>query len=115
MLWGGKLLVENYPPTNKNTLIRALTEEWDKLPQQLLDNVVQNEARRPRLPDSIVQPITAMPLSRMKKPTFTKPHIQVLSRQGIEDCVTVRMPKRQRLSNGGRVRDPPPIVHKADA
>ncbi|GFS83939.1 hypothetical protein TNCV_2363691 [Trichonephila clavipes] len=23
----------NYPPTNKNTLIRALTEEWDKLPQ----------------------------------------------------------------------------------
>ncbi|GFX69918.1 hypothetical protein TNCV_2078981 [Trichonephila clavipes] len=33
----------NYPPTNKNTLIRALTEEWDKLPQQLLDNVVQME------------------------------------------------------------------------
>ncbi|GFV44305.1 hypothetical protein TNCV_150531 [Trichonephila clavipes] len=32
----------NYLPTNKNTLIRALTEEWDKLPQQLLDNVVQN-------------------------------------------------------------------------
>ncbi|GFU61037.1 transposable element Tcb2 transposase [Trichonephila clavipes] len=31
----------NYPPTNKNTLIRALTEEWDKLSQQLLDNVVQ--------------------------------------------------------------------------
>ncbi|GFW91087.1 hypothetical protein TNCV_1759611 [Trichonephila clavipes] len=30
----------NYPPTN-NTLIRALTKEWDKLPQQLLDNVVQ--------------------------------------------------------------------------
>ncbi|GFX16304.1 uncharacterized protein TNCV_4705561 [Trichonephila clavipes] len=33
----------NYPPTNKNTLIRALTEEWDKLPQQLLDNVVQKK------------------------------------------------------------------------
>ncbi|GFV16173.1 DDE_3 domain-containing protein [Trichonephila clavipes] len=32
----------NYPPTNKNTLIRALTEEWDKLPQQLLDNGVQS-------------------------------------------------------------------------
>ncbi|GFX04694.1 transposable element Tcb2 transposase [Trichonephila clavipes] len=32
----------NYLPTNKNTLIRALTEEWDKLPQQLLDNVVQS-------------------------------------------------------------------------
>ncbi|GFV18310.1 hypothetical protein TNCV_698821 [Trichonephila clavipes] len=32
----------NYPPTNKNTLICTLTEEWDKLPQQLLDNVVAN-------------------------------------------------------------------------
>ncbi|GFV50093.1 transposable element Tc1 transposase [Trichonephila clavipes] len=32
----------NYPQTNKNTLIRALTEEWDKLPEQLLDNVVQS-------------------------------------------------------------------------
>ncbi|GFX55229.1 transposable element Tcb2 transposase [Trichonephila clavipes] len=36
----------NYPPTNKNTFIRALTEEWDKLPQQLLDNVVQSMVRR---------------------------------------------------------------------
>ncbi|GFX56935.1 hypothetical protein TNCV_3567071 [Trichonephila clavipes] len=26
----------------EHTLIRALTEEWDKLPQQLLDNVVQS-------------------------------------------------------------------------
>ncbi|GFV27599.1 hypothetical protein TNCV_2359371 [Trichonephila clavipes] len=43
---GGKLLSRNYPPTNKNTLIRALTEEWDKLPQQLLDNVVQSIVRR---------------------------------------------------------------------
>ncbi|GFX27775.1 hypothetical protein TNCV_2614351 [Trichonephila clavipes] len=40
-----------------------------------------------------------MPLSRMKKPTFVKPHIQVLSRHGIEDSVTIRMPKRQRLFN----------------
>ncbi|GFX72428.1 transposable element Tcb1 transposase [Trichonephila clavipes] len=37
----GRVAGRNYPPTNKNTLIRALTEEWDKLPQQLLDNVVQ--------------------------------------------------------------------------
>ncbi|GFT91242.1 transposable element Tc3 transposase [Trichonephila clavipes] len=36
----------NYPPKNKNTLICALTEEWDKLPQQLLDNVVQSMVRR---------------------------------------------------------------------
>ncbi|GFU53164.1 transposable element Tcb1 transposase [Trichonephila clavipes] len=40
---GRQVAGRNYPPTNKNTLIRALTEEWDKLPQQLLDNVVQND------------------------------------------------------------------------
>ncbi|GFU57977.1 transposable element Tcb2 transposase [Trichonephila clavipes] len=39
---GRQVAGRNYPPTNKNTLIRALTEEWDKLPQQLLDNVVQS-------------------------------------------------------------------------
>ncbi|GFU88594.1 histone-lysine N-methyltransferase SETMAR [Trichonephila clavipes] len=38
---GRQVAGRNDPPTNKNTLIRALTEEWDKLPQQLLDNVVQ--------------------------------------------------------------------------
>ncbi|GFY25411.1 transposable element Tcb1 transposase [Trichonephila clavipes] len=38
---GRQVAGRNYSPTNKNTLIRALTEEWDKLPQQLLDNVVQ--------------------------------------------------------------------------
>ncbi|GFT34572.1 transposable element Tcb2 transposase [Trichonephila clavipes] len=39
---GRQVAGRNYPPTNKNTLIRALTEEWDKLPQQLLDNVGQS-------------------------------------------------------------------------
>ncbi|GFS54925.1 transposable element Tcb2 transposase [Trichonephila clavipes] len=43
---GRQVAGRNYPPTNKNTLIRALTEEWDKLPQQLLDNVVQSIVRR---------------------------------------------------------------------
>ncbi|GFS57532.1 transposable element Tcb1 transposase [Trichonephila clavipes] len=38
---GRQVAGRNYPPTNKNTVIRALTEEWDKLPQQLLDNVVR--------------------------------------------------------------------------
>ncbi|GFW35433.1 uncharacterized protein TNCV_2612321 [Trichonephila clavipes] len=42
---GRQVAGRNYPPTNKNTLIRALTEEWDKLPQQLLDNVVQTGYR----------------------------------------------------------------------
>ncbi|GFV57136.1 transposable element Tcb2 transposase [Trichonephila clavipes] len=39
---GRQVAGRNYPPTNKNTFIRALTEEWDKLPEQLLDNVVQS-------------------------------------------------------------------------
>ncbi|GFX89485.1 hypothetical protein TNCV_483201 [Trichonephila clavipes] len=43
---GRQVAGRNYPPTNKNTLIRALTEEWDKLHQQLLDNVVQSMIRR---------------------------------------------------------------------
>ncbi|GFU23277.1 hypothetical protein TNCV_2559721 [Trichonephila clavipes] len=43
---GRQVAGRNYPPTNKNTLIRALTEEWDKLPQQLLDNVVQSMLTR---------------------------------------------------------------------
>ncbi|GFW69294.1 transposable element Tcb1 transposase [Trichonephila clavipes] len=43
---GRQVAGRNYPLTNKNTLIRALTEEWDKLPQQLLDNVVQSMVRR---------------------------------------------------------------------
>ncbi|GFW88896.1 transposable element Tcb2 transposase [Trichonephila clavipes] len=42
---GRQVAGRNYPPTNKNTLIRALTEEWDKLPQQLLDNVVQRQKK----------------------------------------------------------------------
>ncbi|GFX53072.1 heat shock 70kDa protein 8 [Trichonephila clavipes] len=48
MLWGRQVAGRNYPPTNKDTLIRALTEEWDKLPQQLLDNVVQINGDRYR-------------------------------------------------------------------
>ncbi|GFW68410.1 transposable element Tcb2 transposase [Trichonephila clavipes] len=43
---GRQVAGRNYPPTNKNTLIRALTEEWDKLPQQLLDNVAQKKFRQ---------------------------------------------------------------------
>ncbi|GFV32497.1 transposable element Tcb2 transposase [Trichonephila clavipes] len=43
---GRQVAGRNYTPTNKNTLIRALTEEWDKLPQQLLDNVVLSMVRR---------------------------------------------------------------------
>ncbi|GFU81376.1 transposable element Tcb2 transposase [Trichonephila clavipes] len=45
---GRQVAGRNYPPTNKNTLIRALTEEWDKLPQQLLDNDVQSMVITPK-------------------------------------------------------------------
>ncbi|GBM08331.1 hypothetical protein AVEN_101454-1 [Araneus ventricosus] len=40
---------KKYDPTNKNTLIRPLTEEWDKLPYQLLDNNVQSIKGRRRV------------------------------------------------------------------
>ncbi|GFV85827.1 transposable element Tc1 transposase [Trichonephila clavipes] len=43
---GSQVAGRNYPPTNKNTLIRVVIEEWDKLPQQLLDNIVQSMVRR---------------------------------------------------------------------
>ncbi|GFU69416.1 hypothetical protein TNCV_3887341 [Trichonephila clavipes] len=41
---GRQVAGQNYPPTKQElALIRALTEEWDKLPpQHLLDNVVQS-------------------------------------------------------------------------
>ncbi|GFT05056.1 transposon Tf2-9 polyprotein [Trichonephila clavipes] len=45
---GRQVAGRNYPPTNKNTLIRALTEEWVKSPQQLLDNVVHINGDRYR-------------------------------------------------------------------
>ncbi|GFX79302.1 transposable element Tc1 transposase [Trichonephila clavipes] len=43
---GRQVAGRNYHSTNKNTLIRALLEEWDKFLQQLLDNVVQSMVRR---------------------------------------------------------------------
>ncbi|GFW37170.1 transposable element Tcb2 transposase [Trichonephila clavipes] len=40
--WGGKLLVETIFRQTRTPSM----EEWDKLPQQLLDNVVQSMVRR---------------------------------------------------------------------
>ncbi|GFX60381.1 hypothetical protein TNCV_4076031 [Trichonephila clavipes] len=58
---GRQVAGRNYPPTNKNTLIRALTEEWDKLPQQLLDNVVQkNRQNEKNTLDSVSEHGTRM-------------------------------------------------------
>ncbi|GFX79030.1 transposable element Tcb1 transposase [Trichonephila clavipes] len=59
---GRQVAGRNYPPTNKNTLIRALIEERDKLPQQLLDNVVQSME-------------TAKPASRISTLTSTSANL----------------------------------------
>ncbi|GFX76672.1 hypothetical protein TNCV_663811 [Trichonephila clavipes] len=45
MLWGGKLLVETILRQTR-TPSSVHSEKWDKLPQQLLDNVVQKLNRR---------------------------------------------------------------------
>ncbi|GFW20420.1 hypothetical protein TNCV_4546871 [Trichonephila clavipes] len=55
---GRQVAGRNYPPTNKNTLIRALTEKWDKLPQQLLDNVVQK-------PDCSIVPVIKVSIPQL--------------------------------------------------
>ncbi|GFU59959.1 uncharacterized protein TNCV_667491 [Trichonephila clavipes] len=47
--------------------------------QKTLNISHPDEARLPRLPDSMDQPITAMPLSRMQNPTLAKPHIEVIT------------------------------------
>ncbi|GFV21455.1 hypothetical protein TNCV_2372121 [Trichonephila clavipes] len=48
MLWGGKLLVETILRQTR-TPSSVHSEEWDKLPQQLLDNVVQKMITVPKL------------------------------------------------------------------
>ncbi|GFX57631.1 transposable element Tc1 transposase [Trichonephila clavipes] len=74
----------NYPPTNKNTLIRALTEEWDKLPQQLLDNVVQSmpNGLGRELVASVVesQARNLMPLKIFRVETLTNSSYRQLNR-----------------------------------
>ncbi|GFV87799.1 hypothetical protein TNCV_780811 [Trichonephila clavipes] len=62
---GRQVAGRNYPPTNKNTLIRALTEEWDKLPQHLLDNVVQSGAETSKnITARVIERVVGGPLHR---------------------------------------------------
>ncbi|GFV20013.1 hypothetical protein TNCV_1154141 [Trichonephila clavipes] len=58
---GRQVSSRNYPPTNKNTLIHALTEEWDKLPQQLLNNVVQSMDSNPSPSAKLLAALTSIP------------------------------------------------------
>ncbi|GFU03335.1 uncharacterized protein TNCV_3338511 [Trichonephila clavipes] len=54
--------------------------------QKLFQTHHPDEAPKPRLQDPIDQPIAVMPPSRKKNPTIATPHIEDLSRYGIEDC-----------------------------
>ncbi|GFW30120.1 transposable element Tcb2 transposase [Trichonephila clavipes] len=58
---GRQVAGRNYPPTNKNTLIHALTEEWDKLHQQLLDNVVQSYLEKVNTPETCFLRLLVVP------------------------------------------------------
>ncbi|GFW14314.1 hypothetical protein TNCV_1365691 [Trichonephila clavipes] len=58
-----------YPATNP----RAISQLSAK--QKTLETHHPDEERKPRLPDSIVQPIAVMPLSRMENTTFAMPTI----------------------------------------
>ncbi|GFW91468.1 transposon Tf2-8 polyprotein [Trichonephila clavipes] len=84
---------------NEQTSVGQKNEisNWKELSPMPDEQSTTSCGRKIKKTNSIVQPIAAMPLSRQKKPTFAKPHIKVLSRHGIEDCSTVRMPKRKRL------------------
>ncbi|GFU27281.1 hypothetical protein TNCV_1694371 [Trichonephila clavipes] len=68
----------NYPPTNKNTLIRALTEEWDKLPQQLLDNVVQKVCNCPAVQARYIPEFSAIRGSTDRLPSGPKSKINLV-------------------------------------
>ncbi|GFV40263.1 transposable element Tc3 transposase [Trichonephila clavipes] len=73
---GRQVAGRNYPPTNKNTLIRVLTEEWDKLPQQLLDNVVQSMVLSvPSYPLKNVNLTNSMKRLYDDRPSNTQPFI----------------------------------------
>ncbi|GFS57783.1 hypothetical protein TNCV_2908931 [Trichonephila clavipes] len=45
------------------------------------------------VPDSMDQPITAMPLSRMQNPTSAKPNIEVIMTRGLRTELQSRRPK----------------------
>ncbi|GFX22249.1 hypothetical protein TNCV_2950901 [Trichonephila clavipes] len=58
-----------------------------------------DEEHKPRLPDSIAQPIANMPLSRMENTTFAMPSIIDTYDMGFRTVFTVQTPKRKRPFN----------------
>ncbi|GFT36942.1 hypothetical protein TNCV_174981 [Trichonephila clavipes] len=85
-----------YKPGSRSSTTRQSefpSIEWGATTQLSLEG--QPIGVNDHFPDSIVQPIIDMPLSRQKNPTFVKPHIKVFPRHGVEDCFTVRMPKEK--------------------
>ncbi|GFV71111.1 transposable element Tcb2 transposase [Trichonephila clavipes] len=111
---GRQVAGRNYPPTNRNTLIHVLTEEWDKLPQQLLDNVVQSMVCELHFSDDAIRRYTeaynektgkkiCVPLKRYRQQNFAVPTIftdfpTYLSNSGnpTRECSEKRL---QRLEN----------------
>ncbi|GFU67963.1 uncharacterized protein TNCV_2823061 [Trichonephila clavipes] len=105
MLWGGKLLVETILRQTRTPLIRALTEEWDKLPQQMLDNVVQSMIR-PKRPLTLKKPNT-------RREEGKGPPSKVRSSQDViwGGLLSVALgAKRKRLIPPQKYARPPPFV-----
>ncbi|GFT24507.1 hypothetical protein TNCV_3253191 [Trichonephila clavipes] len=55
-----------------------------------------DEAHLPRLPDSVDQPITAMPQSKMKKLHFRQAQHQIYPDKGLRTVLQSRRPKTNR-------------------
>ncbi|GFX46763.1 hypothetical protein TNCV_4039111 [Trichonephila clavipes] len=59
-----------------------------------------DEQHKPRLPDSIAQPITNMPLSRMENTTFAKPSIIDSHDMGLRTVLQSGRPKENAYDEG---------------
>ncbi|GFY13990.1 transposable element Tcb2 transposase [Trichonephila clavipes] len=93
---GRQVAGRNYPPTNRNTLIRALTEEWDKLPQQLLDNVVQSMIRDVAHPVQWLATLTSVPFGLGSNP-----------REDMDVCKCIVPSRHGGTLNSRRAASPP--------
>ncbi|GFV59399.1 hypothetical protein TNCV_4633751 [Trichonephila clavipes] len=62
-----------------------------------------DEEHKPRLPDSIAQPITNMPLSRMENTTFAKPSIIDSHDMGLRTVLQSGRPKENAYDEGERI------------
>ncbi|GFX63445.1 hypothetical protein TNCV_622441 [Trichonephila clavipes] len=82
--------------------------------QKTLKTHHPDEEHKPRLPDSIAQPITNMPLSRMENTTFTKPSIIDSHDMGLRTVYSPdaqkKMPIQQRIADVSCTLIGPPLL-----